>query len=313
MADQIEETDVAIIGGGPSGTMLSALLSQKHNIPNVVLEREAAIPADPRAFSMAEYGIRFLQMVGLYDQIYSNIGSPTTWIRFWSSRTKDINQTPFLNVRIGQNGKTGHTRNLMFSQPLMEQHLRNQVKSARVGEYRDCSEVIAIEETPEFVEVSYKRDGVERRIRAKLVIGTDGKHGFVRKKYLEPKGVLMEHVHSFQKTYIGANWDITAPTPKTHPDFPLWAKGYTPDDVLQAFTPDHFCYICNPDRRGVFSRAGPWRGSDDLLWRTEFEIFPGEDPDEMEKSKNFDSIVMPYMTHKGSYYGYVARSVEVHN
>lgn len=304
MANDVEETDVLIVGGGPSGTMLSAALSKKFNIQNVVLEKDTEIPPDPRAFSLTEYGVRFLQMVGLFDHVYSDIGSPTTWIKFFPGRQPDVNKTPFLNIRIGQNGTTGHLRNLMFSQPIMEQHLRSVVKSTPMGEYRDGAEVVGIEERPEYAEVLYRWKGVERRIRAKLVVGTDGKTGFVRKKYLEAKGVVMEHVHPFEKVYIGANWDVTAPTPKTHPKFPLWAKGYTPDDVLRAFMPEHFCYICNPDRRGILSRAGAWKGGA-MMWRSEFEAFPNEDPTELEQ--HFEEIVNPYLTHKGSYYGYVVR------
>lgn len=238
-----EETDVLIVGGGPVGTMLSALLSKRFNVPNIVLEKEADIPPDPRAFSLGEVGIRQLQYIGLYDRIFTDIGWPTSSIKFFSSRQCDINQTPFLKLHIRGSGLTGHFRNVMFSQPVMEGCMRDVVKSASLGEYRDRSEVVAIEETSDSTEVVYRRDGQERRIRAKFVVGTDGKTGFVRKKYLEPKGVLMEHAHPFEIKFAGLNFDITAPTPETHPDFPLWRLGYTPEDVLDAFTPGHFCYV----------------------------------------------------------------------
>ena len=35
--------------------------------------------------------------------------------------------------------------------------------------------------------------GQERSIRGKFLIGADGKTGYVRKKYLEPKGITMDH------------------------------------------------------------------------------------------------------------------------
>jgi 2-polyprenyl-6-methoxyphenol hydroxylase-like FAD-dependent oxidoreductase len=43
------------------------------------------------------------------------------------------------------------------------------------------------------VEISYQGYGGDtRRIRGKYLVGSDGKTGFTRKKYLEPRGVLMQ-------------------------------------------------------------------------------------------------------------------------
>ncbi len=69
-----ESTDVVIVGCGPTGALLSALLGI-FGISNVVLEREAAITEDPRGIALDEDGIRQLQAVGIYDKVYSEIGS----------------------------------------------------------------------------------------------------------------------------------------------------------------------------------------------------------------------------------------------
>lgn len=71
---QIEETGVIICGGGPTGTVLSALLGLM-NVPNVVLEKEKDITTDPRGIALDEDGIRILQSIGIYDQIYTEIGT----------------------------------------------------------------------------------------------------------------------------------------------------------------------------------------------------------------------------------------------
>lgn len=72
--EQIEETGVIICGGGPTGTVLSALLGSM-NVPNVVLEKEKDITTDPRGIALDEDGIRILQSVGVYDQVYTKIGT----------------------------------------------------------------------------------------------------------------------------------------------------------------------------------------------------------------------------------------------
>jgi 2-polyprenyl-6-methoxyphenol hydroxylase-like FAD-dependent oxidoreductase len=76
MSQNFEETGVIICGGGPTGVVLSALLGQL-KVPNVVLEREAAITTDPRGIALDEDGIRILQAVGVYDRIYTEIGRCT--------------------------------------------------------------------------------------------------------------------------------------------------------------------------------------------------------------------------------------------
>ena len=73
-SEEWETTDVLICGGGPTGALLSALLGQLR-VSNVVLEREPEITTDPRGIALDEDGIRLLQAIGVYDQIYTEIGS----------------------------------------------------------------------------------------------------------------------------------------------------------------------------------------------------------------------------------------------
>lgn len=72
--DKLETTDVVICGCGPTGAMLSALLGRS-SVPNIVLERDPDITTDPRGVALDEDGIRLLQELGLYDVVYTEIGS----------------------------------------------------------------------------------------------------------------------------------------------------------------------------------------------------------------------------------------------
>ena len=69
-----EQTGVVIVGGGPTGVLLSALLG-KAQVPNIVLEREADIVTDPRGIVLDEDGVRVLQSLGVYDSVFTEIGS----------------------------------------------------------------------------------------------------------------------------------------------------------------------------------------------------------------------------------------------
>jgi 2-polyprenyl-6-methoxyphenol hydroxylase-like FAD-dependent oxidoreductase len=72
----MEKTGVIICGGGPTGVVLSAILGAM-KVPNIVLEREKDITTDPRGIALDEDGIRVLQSLGIYDKIYTQIGTCT--------------------------------------------------------------------------------------------------------------------------------------------------------------------------------------------------------------------------------------------
>jgi 2-polyprenyl-6-methoxyphenol hydroxylase-like FAD-dependent oxidoreductase len=74
MTVHIETTQVVICGCGPTGAMLSSFLG-KYNIPNIVLEKESDITTDPRGIALDDDGIRLLQALGLYDAVFTDIGS----------------------------------------------------------------------------------------------------------------------------------------------------------------------------------------------------------------------------------------------
>lgn len=90
------------------------------------------------------------------------------------------------------------------------------------------------------------------------------------------------------------------PTPQTHPNFPLWPLGYTPEQVFELFFPAHFRFLCNPSRPSVCGRFGP---PEDRLWRFEFVVQKDEDPQKMATPEEARRIIFPYITHPGSRYG----------
>lgn len=69
-----ETTDVLICGCGPTGAMLSSYLG-RISVPNIVLEKEADITTDPRGIVLDDDGIRYLQGLGLYPHVFTDIGT----------------------------------------------------------------------------------------------------------------------------------------------------------------------------------------------------------------------------------------------
>jgi hypothetical protein len=109
----------------------------------------------------------------------------------------------------------------------------------------------------------------------------------------------LERFH-YQETWIALNWRITLPTKETHPEFPLWAYGYSPEDVYDLFFPKNFRFICSPVRPAVCGRFGTGA---ERLWRFEFVVQGGEDAVEMAAREKTMEIILPYLTHAGSKYG----------
>jgi 2-polyprenyl-6-methoxyphenol hydroxylase-like FAD-dependent oxidoreductase len=70
---EAETTEVIICGCGPTGAMLSGYLGRL-SVKNIVLEKELEITQDPRGIALDEDGIRFLQGLGIYDKIFTEIG-----------------------------------------------------------------------------------------------------------------------------------------------------------------------------------------------------------------------------------------------
>ncbi|CEJ57460.1 hypothetical protein PMG11_06152 [Penicillium brasilianum] len=298
-----ETTDVVICGCGPTGAMLSAYLGQM-SIPNIVLEKGAEITTDPRGIALDEDGIRLLQGAGLYPSVYTEIGTCMHKFKFIGGTDLVLDKRAFIEMDYGTTeGSTGHVGFICHKQPALERCLRDTMASSKYCDLRSNSEVISLSEDDQGTICQYRdAKGQERRIRSQFFIGADGKTGFTRKQYLEPRGILMEQAHQsfYEETWVALNWKISLPNEKTHPDFALWRLGYTPEQVYDLFFPLNFRFICNPNRPSVCGRFGL---PSDRLWRFEFVVGKGEDGDEMAEPGMIKKVVFPYITHPGRRYG----------
>ncbi|KAJ5621397.1 monooxygenase [Penicillium herquei] len=303
MADpEWETTDVLICGCGPTGAMLSGYLGQLE-VNNIVLEREAAITTDPRGIALDDDGIRYVQGLGLYEHFFTEIGSSMSKCHFLSGAEKNLQMKPFLSFDIGSvEGNTGHVGLFAHKQPVLEKYLRTSIEKAESSTLRSKCTLTSISEDKDWVYAKYEESGVEKRIRAKFLVAADGKTGFVRKMYLEPKGIHLEWAEptKYQETWVALNWKLHLPTKETHPSFPLWDLGYTSQDVYDLFFPIEFRFLCNPKRPAVCGRFGL---PEDRLWRFEFVVSPDEDDMAMAQQDKVREVVYPYLTHPGSRYG----------
>lgn len=115
-------------------------------------------------------------------------------MRFISGYASDFSKAPFLKMRLGTSeGPTGHVGFIIHKQPELERALRDAAAMHDCCQFRSRSKVESIEEDEDYVTVGYTdATGLKRELRAPLIVGADGKTGFVRKNYLEPKDIVME-------------------------------------------------------------------------------------------------------------------------
>lgn len=80
----------------------------------------------------------------------------------------------------------------------MEKHLRSTIEAAKSSELRSGSTLTSISEDSDWVYATYiDSTGEERHVRARFLVGADGKTGFTRKMYMEPKGVKLECANKY--------------------------------------------------------------------------------------------------------------------
>jgi 2-polyprenyl-6-methoxyphenol hydroxylase-like FAD-dependent oxidoreductase len=97
--------------------------------------------------------------------------------------------------KVKSDGGTGHVGVMSQKQPILEKYLRMVAGAQSCSQLRASCTVTEIEEDEDWVYCRYiGASGTQKRIRSKFLVGADGKKGFTRKMYLEPKGVIMEKI-----------------------------------------------------------------------------------------------------------------------
>jgi 2-polyprenyl-6-methoxyphenol hydroxylase-like FAD-dependent oxidoreductase len=92
-----ETTQVLICGCGPTGALLAGYLCRM-GISSIILEKEASIATDPRGIVLDDDGIRFLQGLGLYKHIFTEIGPCIDRVKFIGGYHQDLEREPFLSI-----------------------------------------------------------------------------------------------------------------------------------------------------------------------------------------------------------------------
>lgn len=132
-------------------------------------------------------------------------------------------------------------------------------------------------------------DNKAHRLTSQWLVGADGKAGVVRKHFLEPSaGIRQEYgTYPYDGTWVAANLKISLPSRQSHPEFPLWNEGYTPDDVYDLFWPKGWHFCSPPGKATAAGRFGP---HEERLWRHEFR------QDDIDDSVKAEELLWEHIT-----------------
>jgi 2-polyprenyl-6-methoxyphenol hydroxylase-like FAD-dependent oxidoreductase len=90
-------------------------------------------------------------------------------------------------------GGTAHVGYMCHKQPVLEKWLRKAMLEYPSVSLVVGAELVAVtEEVSSSVTVSYRHHDSTKTLRGRFLCGADGKTGFVRKLYLEPRGIHLE-------------------------------------------------------------------------------------------------------------------------
>jgi 3-(3-hydroxy-phenyl)propionate hydroxylase len=172
MADY--QCDVAVLGAGPTGLTIANLLGQA-GVRVVLIERNRATVAEPRAVSIDDESLRTMQATGLIEEVLKDLAQD------YGSYYYSAGGTRFLAVAPSSRDYGFPKRNA-FSQPVLEATLRK-------GLYRypnvaglfahNCE---AIEEDGDGVSLTLvDASGSEVTVRAAYLVGSDGARSMARR------------------------------------------------------------------------------------------------------------------------------------
>ncbi len=253
--------DVAIVGYGPVGQLLSLLLGQR-GYRVAVLERFPAAYPLPRAVHLDHEVARILQSVDLRSDRDPVIEPYDDWYQWRNAAGKTL-----LNVDWrGVGPSWWHTSNF-FSQPELERELDLRVQkqpsvtlmrgATVVGLEQDLNGVIVVATAS----TTDSSTPAEQRVRAQYVVGCDGANSAVRE------------LTGLTTTDIGFPFDWLIldmiPNEPMHFDPPAWQ-------------------LCDPARPTTIVPGGPGRR------RWEFMALPGEDIQDLNRAEKAWELLQPW-------------------
>lgn len=235
------DVDVLIVGMGPVGATLAALLGDQ-GVRTLVVERDPQVYPLPRAAHFDHEIMRLFQQLGVAEAVMAH-ARPAPAYEFRAANGDLLMKFD----GPAQTASSGWRASYMFHQPGLELALRARLAAQASVEVRLGSRFVELAQDAAGVEAVIEGPGGVERVRARYLVGCDGASSPVRAAL---DGQLFDYGFDEPWLVVDARVDEFA---------------RTPDVNLQ---------ICDPERPTTCVLMGPGRH------RWEFMLKPGETADE---------------------------------
>jgi 2-polyprenyl-6-methoxyphenol hydroxylase-like FAD-dependent oxidoreductase len=209
------DTDVLIVGAGPTGLMLANQL-ERRGIPARIIDRHAGPSLQTRALGVQARTLEIYSRLGIVDQALE-LGKRATGANMWAHGRRAA------RVPVGDIGQdlSPYPFLLILGQEDNERLLGDALRS-RGGAIEWNTELVGLTQESDRVITRLKQpDGLIREVAAAWVAGCDGARSAVR----EMNGIEFQGA-PYEDVFFVADTEMTGPMVPDELNIYLWRKGF---------------------------------------------------------------------------------------
>lgn len=209
------DTDVLIVGSGPTGLMLANQLGRR-GVRTLIIDRHAGPSRETRALGVQARTLEIYARLGIVDRALE-LGKPSTGANLWAEGRK----TARVPLSEAGRGVTPYPFVLILGQDDNERILGDRLSDWGLSVQWN-TELVGLEQHPDRVSATLRQpDGTTRQLTAAWVAGCDGARSSVRELSGIPfPGAPYEHV------FFVADTVLTGPMVPDEINVYLWRQGF---------------------------------------------------------------------------------------